>query len=124
MKKFKTIIILLIICHRISAQDFIPDKYLEMTFNIKSKSQYGTAFLISYNSKQYFITARHLFASVLNKQRITFDILKDTIWTTLNGTLLVSDTAQIDIAVIQLDSSNYSAKAIPFKLGGLTVLGG
>ncbi|HET9055322.1 MAG TPA: serine protease [Chitinophagaceae bacterium] len=123
MKYFKIIIILIISCQSVMAQDFIPDKYLEMTFNIKSRNQYGTSFLISYNSRQYFVTARHLFANPVHKQKVTFDILKDTTWITLNGTLLISDTSQIDIAVIEIDASNYSNKAMPFKLGNTTVLG-
>ncbi|MBK7307817.1 MAG: trypsin-like peptidase domain-containing protein [Chitinophagaceae bacterium] len=123
MKHLNLIALFLFLSCQLLAQDYISSQYLQMTYNIKKNQQTGTAFLITYNGKQYFVTARHLFTTSRNKQSISFEILKDTTWTTINATLLMSDTVQIDIALLQLDSSNYSNRAWAFNVNNELVLG-
>jgi S1-C subfamily serine protease len=70
-------------------------------FFIKAK-EYGTAFVIDHNSKQYLITAKHLINST-NQKSISF-FLNDK-WTEFPATLLGVGIGEVDVAVFRMEAN-------------------
>ena len=105
------------------SQNLPPFQFAQMAFYLKVSNGTGTAFLVSYKGKQYYVTARHMFDNPINKQNITVKIFKDSVWNSVNGILFVSDTIKIDVAVIQIDSSLYSKRAVEISNPPVILLG-
>ena len=61
--------------------------------------QYGTAFAIDYDGKQYLVTAKHLIADVQKSIRLFFDRK----WIELPATLIGLAIGEIDIAVFRVE---------------------
>jgi len=123
MRHLRIFFLLPLFYSNLLAQDFVPHTLVRATYNIKENNQLGTSFLIDYKSNQFLVTARHLFPNAVHKTIISFKILKDTSWVTLNATVLISDTPQIDIAILQLDPSNYLPNPFSFDSPSDNVLG-
>lgn len=68
------------------------------TFLIKFKNDYGTAFTIEVNNRQYLITARHVVEGIGDKG--TIFIFHDSVWKPLEVKVIYCDEKDIDIVVL------------------------
>ena len=89
------------------AQNLVPSEILQRVFYIKKGTVTGTCFLVSIDSNDYLITAKHLFPSTLeNKSMVDIEILRNTGWVKLKPTYLIHSNPYIDVAVLDLKSNN------------------
>jgi hypothetical protein len=94
----------------------VPSEILQKIFLIKHQENTGTSFLVSINNKDYLITAKHLFPATLSfKPSVNIEILKNDRWVKITATLLVHANPNIDIAVLDLMSSDQKGNL--FDLG-------
>jgi S1-C subfamily serine protease len=84
--------------------DLIPDQkiYYEHTF-FQTNVSAGTGVICSYDGKDYFITAKHIFDTLLKSgdlTKIIIDIVSEKI--PINGNVFFHENDKIDVAVIKL----------------------
>src|SRR4030042_4574299 len=76
----------------------MPVNILNRIFLIKFKDDYGSAFTIEVDNRQYLITAKHIVEGIGDKGTIL--IFHDSIWKTLEVRTVYSDNSAIDIVVL------------------------
>jgi S1-C subfamily serine protease len=79
----------------------VPTNILLRTFFIKA-AQYGTAFALDFEEKQYLITARHLLDET--SHQFELQIFHDNKWLRGNANVVGRGEGEIDIAVLQIES--------------------
>lgn len=84
----------------------VPSEILQRIFYIKYGNNTGICFLVSIDSNDYLITARHLFPNVSHKTKVAIEILRNDSWVKFDPILLVHDNPNIDIAVLNLKSND------------------
>ena len=105
--KIKIIIFFLtIISFKITAQNMVPSEILQRVFFIKYGNSIGTCFLVSIDSNDYLITAKHLFPNISYKTTIVIEIFRNDGWLKFDATLLFHNNPNIDIAVLNLKSND------------------
>lgn len=98
-------------------QVVVNSAILRNVFQIKHGLNTASGFRISLDSKDYLITARHVFSnSLTNKTPIAFEVLNDKGWVKMKATLLIHDNNSIDIAVLDLGTNQLMEN--PFDLQG------
>jgi len=116
-KKFSGILILAILSIKLLAQNMVPSEILQKVFLIKYGNSTATSFLISIESKDYLITAKHLFPNTIqSKTSLDIEIFKSNGWIKFKPTLLIHNNLNIDIAVLDLNSNDQKESA--FDIGG------
>ena len=91
---------------------------LQRVFEIKFGTGVGTCFLISVDSGDYLVTARHIFgSSPVHKSKIEFELLKEQKWIKSSAALMLNVNPKIDVAVLSLGTND--AKVNGFDIGGL-----
>lgn len=85
----------------------VPNEILQKVFYIKYGNNTGTCFLVSIDSNDYLITAKHLFPPALpNKSAVDIEILRNNGWIKFKPNYLIHSNANIDIAVLDLKSND------------------
>ena len=85
----------------------VPTEILQRVFFIKQGANTGTCFLVSIDSNDYLITAKHLFPNtLLNKSIVEIEILKNDGWIKIKPTYLIHSNPNIDVAVLDLKSND------------------
>lgn len=117
MKKiFFGIILSLNIVTSANAQNKVTNEILQSVFLIKYGNNTGTSFLVSIDSNDYLITAKHLFPNNIPfKAKIDVEIYNNKGWMKLNADLLFHRNANIDIAVLDLKTKDI--KNMEFDIG-------
>jgi hypothetical protein len=98
-------VFLLALCFCSQSEAFItgvgvPATILTRIFLIKFKGDYGTAFTIEVNNRQYLITAKHVVEGIGKKGNI--HIFHDSQWKPLEVRVVYCDETDIDIVVLIL----------------------
>lgn len=107
MKKKFVIFLLIFISLKSTTQNMIPNEILKKVFLLKYGSNTGTCFLVSINSNDYLITAKHIFSNTLSfNASIEIEILRNDGWVKLTPTLLTHENPNIDIAVLDLNTKD------------------
>jgi hypothetical protein len=83
--------------------------------NIETKKT-ATAFSITHDYLNYFVTARHLFEKAKNKDKITFAIFSDSTWKSLQGIIYLDSNSLVDIAVIRPINVPYFESGFDLKI--------
>lgn len=82
----------------------IPNRTIfETTLKIFYGDNTGTCFIINHNSKQFLITAKHLFPNIINNTEISIKVEGASINLNLNAKLLIHKINAIDIAVLEIE---------------------
>ncbi|CAN5301982.1 hypothetical protein BH20ACI1_BH20ACI1_08680 [soil metagenome] len=85
----------------------VPNEILQRVFLIKYGSNTGTCFLVSIDSNDYLITAKHLFPNTLsNKNDVEIEIFRKDGWLKLQSNYLTHFNPNIDVAVLDLKSND------------------
>jgi hypothetical protein len=123
----KIIFFLLIISLKSTAQTVVPSEIINDTFLIKYEGKSGTCFLISTDSNDYLITAKHIFDytdttnkhrdSLLFNKHVEIEIYRNNSWLKYNATLLIDEKPNIDIAVLDLNANNQKRNS--FDIGSV-----
>jgi len=109
MKKVLTLILLLNVVS-LTAQNMLPNEILQSVFLIKVGTNTGSCFYVSVDSVDYLVTAKHLFPSTLpHNSSVEIEILRNDGWLKFKTTLLTHVNSQIDIALLNMNSSNIKA---------------
>lgn len=105
------ILILILFSLKSRSQDFLSHYDLKSTYKLlKDSTAGGTCFRISYKNKNYWITAKHIFPNIKNKDSISLYIDNDNKIDTIKGKAYIDNNPDIDIIVIKpRDSSNISS---------------
>lgn len=119
MKKTILIIITLLISNFIMAQDYLTQDILTKVFHLKYGKSTGTTFLIAYKKENFFVTAKHIFPNVKNKQNIKVEIFQDSLWKNLSGKIYFDVSKDIDIVLIKPDNLPFIESGISLKDFGL-----
>ncbi len=112
----KKILCLLFLCASIipvSAQ--VTGNVLSRVFQIRFNGFTGTAFLVDYGGKSYFVTANHMVAAA--GDRATVDVLsaRDATWHQFDFTVLHGQTPCVDVAaLIPADAKPVAIDPIPY----------
>ena len=116
MKRYFTIILILILANSLNAQNMITRNILQDVFHIKFKGKTGTSFLVSIENKGYLVTAKHLFHDTLKSNSpVVIEISQNNNWIKINSNLLIHENKSIDIAVLDIHSNNI--KELNFDIG-------
>ena len=120
MKKISFLILFLfLLCNTTNAKS-ITANVLQRIFLIKYGDNYGTAFTIEVDNKQYLITAKHNLPNIKDKKD-TIELFHDKKWKKLDVGIIKLKNPDVDIAVlappIQLSPT------LPFEpsLGGVII---
>jgi hypothetical protein len=90
-----------------TAQNMVPSEILQRVFYIKYGNNTGTCFLVSIDSNDYLITAKHLFPTNLtNKSAVDIEILRNDGWIKFKPNYLIHSNTNIDITVLDLKSND------------------
>ncbi len=73
---------------------------MERVFAIQFQGHTGTGFVISVDSGDYLISARHLFVGANDKSKVDVGIVKDMKYYIMSGILHLHKKPDIDIAVV------------------------
>ncbi len=119
MKNFILGLLFIFIVIDISAQDFISREVITKVYNLKIGKITGSCFIINYDNKKFLITAKHLLGKVNSKQKLSFELRKDSIWEKKEGIILLHDNPKIDIAVIDLNSKTKNENHVGLTIKGL-----
>jgi S1-C subfamily serine protease len=88
---------------------------LMRVFHLRFGATTGTAFLLDYENKQYFITARHIMASAGQKANIELLGPRYSTWKTFGVTVLKGRNDCVDVAVlIPTEAKLSDAEPIPY----------
>src|ERR1035437_10002848 len=88
---------------------------LMRVFQLRFGGTTGTAFLLDYESKQYFVTARHIMASAGEKANIELLGPGYSTWKTFSVTVLKGRNDCVDVAVLVPTEAKLSnAEPIPY----------
>jgi len=102
----------------LSQINMVDKDVLQRVFEIKFGTGVGTCFLISVDSGDYLVTARHIFgSSPVHKSKIEFELLKEQKWIKSSAALMLNVNPKIDVAVLSLGTND--AKVNGFDIGGL-----
>lgn len=115
MKISFTLIVFLLALSCLNAQKMVTNDILQNVFQIKYGDRVGTCFRISYNDKDYLVTAKHLFGVKANRSHIEFEVFKDTGWLKINGIFFEHGNNNIDIAVIGLNTNQLQVNRFNLK---------
>jgi hypothetical protein len=85
----------------------VNKEVIQSVYRIKYNSEFGTCFQTIISSKQYLITAKHIFSKKNHNDSIDFEIFHDNKWNAFNGKLLIHNNSNIDIAVIDLNGISF-----------------
>jgi hypothetical protein len=108
------LLLILSICTK--AQNMVPSEILQKVFFIKYGNSTGTCFLVSIDSCDYLITAKHIFPNTTPlKTPVDIEILHNSGWKKFKPNLLFHSNPNIDIAVLDLKSN--AVKKIAFDIG-------
>lgn len=106
----------LIFVNSAKAQNMVPSEILQSVFLIKHGKSTGTCFLVSMDSNDYLVTAKHLFpSSIPLKSKVDIEIYNNKGWIKFQPNLLFHDNPNIDIAVLDLKTNEFSHMA--FDIG-------
>lgn len=98
------------------AQNMVPNEILQTVFLIKHAGNSGTCFLVSIDSNDYLITAKHLFPdSTAFNSTVDIEIYNNQGWKKFKPNILFHDNPSIDIAVLNLKSNDF--KHMAFDVG-------
>lgn len=98
------------------AQNMVPNEILQSVFLIKYGKNTGTCFLVSIDSIDYLITAKHLFPNTMPlKSKVNIEIYNNKGWMKYQPNLLFHDNPNIDIAVLDLKTNDF--KHMGFDIG-------
>ena len=98
MRKPAILFIILLVCLKAYAQDYIAGIYLKQTFFIKEGSKTGTAFVGRSKGKYYLITAKHLFDP---KDKVVFlDVFWNGRWARQLFNVYFNANSKVDAAVL------------------------
>lgn len=103
-------------------QDFLPSNILSKVFNLKYKDSTGTTFLIDYEGKNYFVTAKHVIAGATDSLLLTVEILKEDQWKNLQVIVHLHPDPQVDIII--LEPVNLTHTTSPISLKGIDLIFG
>ncbi|MCD8433541.1 S1C family serine protease [Tenacibaculum finnmarkense genomovar ulcerans] len=115
MKKQIFLFLILIIPKFIMAQDYLTSDTFSRVFNIKYKMQSGTTFLISKDSTNYFVTAKHILQHAKYGEKVTIEIYQDSLWKTLTGKVYFDKTNDIDVALVKPENFGFVKSGISLK---------
>lgn len=94
----------------------VPNEILQTVFLIKHAGNSGTCFLVSIDSNDYLITAKHLFPdSTAFNSTVDIEIYNNQGWKKFKPNILFHDNPSIDIAVLNLKSNDF--KHMAFDVG-------
>jgi S1-C subfamily serine protease len=95
---------------------------LRQTYKIQTDTLSGSSFLIEYNSREYLITAKHLFKkNLLNKSIVNINLLSEKENEKFKAKISISRDSSIDIAVLELPVSIKKLK--PFNINPTVTIG-
>jgi hypothetical protein len=112
---FKLLTFLILILSTIEGQNMVSSDILQNVFEIKYKDNTGSSFRISFNNKDYLITAKHLFGTIKHNSEIEFEVLKDSGWIKLKAIILEHTNNNIDIAVLALNTNQLKGNKVNLK---------
>lgn len=119
MKNFIVGLLFVFIVIDISAQDLITSEVTTKVYFLKIGKKTGSCFLINHDGKKFLITAKHLLGEVNSKQKLFFELRKDSVWMKMEGIILLNDNPKIDIAVIDLNSKTKVKNHVGLTIKGL-----
>ena len=97
---------------RSGAQDAVPIEILQRTFLVKVGNSTGTAFTMDYKGAVYFVTARHVAAS-LPASKPVLQVWRNNKWENVHAARkLLPASADVDIALFETEDKN----AQPFQV--------
>lgn len=99
----------------VASQDFLHSGAFTSVFNLKNNNITGTTFLIDKDSINYFVTAKHILQNPQYGQKITVEILQDTLWKELIGTVFFDTTKNVDVVLIRPDGFSFVKSGISLK---------
>jgi len=98
------------------AQNMVPNEILQSVFLIKYGSSTGTCFLVSIDSNDYLVTAKHIFPNTIPfKSKVDIEIYNNKGWMKFQPDLLFHTNTNIDIAVLDLKTNDF--KNMAFDVG-------
>jgi len=104
--KFIIFLIFIIVSIKTTSQNIVPSEIFQSVFLLKHGGNLGTCFLVSINSNDYLITAKHLFLSTaISKTSVDIELFRNDGWIKFNPVLLLHDNPNIDIAVLDLKTN-------------------
>ena len=92
---------------------------LSRVLAIRVGSKQGTAFTVDVESKQYLVTARHLFMDTASTQIIS--VLRDTTWINLRIVLVAPLSDSVDIAVMAPPFQLTTSLELPASTDGMVI---
>ena len=97
----------------------VPSEIIQAVHEISPDggTHFGACIIVSVDSVNYIITARHLLNSILDQKDISFYINRKAKWELLKGKLLLHENSKIDIAVIQLEQKGVVFHVSNFDIG-------
>lgn len=106
-KKFLFFLLAIPLLTQLNAQNMVTGEILQRVFFIKYLNNTGTCFLISVDSSDYLVTAKHLFSnSTPIKSPVEIEIFRNDGWVKFTPNLLFHGNPQIDIAVLDLKTND------------------
>lgn len=108
------LICFLMVPNLLFGQKLVTSDFLQRVFLVRYIDSIGTTFLIEHNSKNYFVTAKHLLKHPSFGQQITIEIYKESQWFKMSGIVYTDTLTNVDIAVIE--PSNFKNVYSAFKI--------
>ena len=100
----------------------ITKTVLQSVFYIKCGNGTGSAFKIKDNGKTFLVTARHVIASEIKGDELTFHYFYNQSWNEIKGKVLLHKDPKIDIAVIVLEKEIGTSFFIELGKEGMSYL--
>ncbi|MHA8088007.1 S1 family peptidase [Aquirufa sp. Wall-65K1] len=89
-------------------EPLLPNRTIfETTLKIFHKESSGTCFIINHNSKQYLISAKHIFPNSINKDIVDIKVTGASINRTLKAKILFHNIDIVDIAVLEIEQIHF-----------------
>lgn len=119
MKNLFAFILISVVNLNVMSQDYMNLLSLGRTHFFKYGKETATIFIVEHKAKPYFITAKHMFGQ--NDKKISFEIMQNSKWQKVNGTVYFHSIPTVDIAVIVIDKVQGFDVGIPINHNELTL---